>query len=112
MSSQHVRRREARDLETVYTETVPLHPATGTRRPFTKASALAVQPGVVYDLWVEVFPVAAALPAGHSLRLAVQTSDVPHLSAPVPQLRQMAGGILSLYHDATRPSMIVVPFQS
>jgi len=80
--------------------------------PFTKASALAVQPGVVYDLWVEVFPVAAALPAGHSLRLAVQTSDVPHLSAPVPQLRQMAGGILSLYHDATRPSMIVVPFQS
>jgi uncharacterized protein len=80
--------------------------------PFTRASALAVQPKTVYDMWVEVFPVAAVLPAGHSLRLAIQTSDVPHLSAPVPQLKAMAGGILSLYHDALRPSMVVVPFQS
>ena len=79
--------------------------------PFTRASVLAVQPGVIYDVWVEIFPVAATIPAGDSLRLAIQTSDVPHLSAPLPQLEKMAGGILSLYHDAAHPSMIVVPFQ-
>jgi uncharacterized protein len=79
--------------------------------PFTRASQLAVEPGTVYDVWVEIFPVAATLPAGHSLRLAVQTSDVPHLSAPLPQEEAMAGGVLTLYHDAARPSFVVVPFE-
>jgi len=80
--------------------------------PFTRASALGVNAGTIYDLWVEIFPVAATIPAGDSLRLAVQTSDVPHLSAPLPQLQRMAGGVLSVYHDADHPSMIVVPFQN
>jgi putative CocE/NonD family hydrolase len=79
--------------------------------PFTKSSVLPVHAGTIYDLWVEIFPVAASLPAGHSLRLAVQTSDVPHLSAPLPQERAMLGGILSVYHDAAHPSFVVVPFQ-
>ena len=79
--------------------------------PFTRTSVLPVKPGVIYDVWVEIFPVAANLPAGDSLRLAIQTSDIPHLSAPLPQLENMAAGILSLYHDAAHPSMIVVPFQ-
>jgi uncharacterized protein len=78
--------------------------------PFTRASQLVVKPGKIYEVWVEIFPVAAKIRPGHSLRLAVQTSDVPHLSAPVPQLRAMAGGILSLYHDAAHPSCVVVPF--
>ena len=79
--------------------------------PFTRASQLVVEPGTIYDVWVEVFPVAATLPPGHSLRLAVQTSDVPHLSAPLPQEQAMAGGVLSLYHDAAHPSFVVVPFK-
>jgi uncharacterized protein len=78
--------------------------------PFTRASQLAVKPGKIYELWVEIFPVAARIRPGHSLRLAVQTSDVPHLSAPVPQLRAMTGGIVSLYHDLEHPSCVVVPF--
>jgi putative CocE/NonD family hydrolase len=80
--------------------------------PFTRGSVLAVTPGTIYEVWVEIFPVAATIPAGHSLRLAVQTSDVPHLSAPFPQLRNLAGGVLKLYHDATHPSLVVVPFQN
>lgn len=39
--------------------------------------------GEVYELWVEIFPAAARVPAGHTLRLAVQPSDWPHLSPSV-----------------------------
>jgi putative CocE/NonD family hydrolase len=79
--------------------------------PFTRESVLPVVAGSIYDVWVELFPVAADLAPGHSLRLAVQTSDAPHLSAPIPQTQALAGGVLSLYHDATHRSSVVVPFQ-
>jgi uncharacterized protein len=80
--------------------------------PFTRASLLPVEADTVYELWIEIFPVAAVIEPGHSLRLALQTSDIPHLRPPVPQETAMAGGVLSIYHDAEHPSAVVVPFQT
>ncbi|MFN2594533.1 MAG: CocE/NonD family hydrolase [Actinomycetota bacterium] len=77
--------------------------------PFTKASALPVKSGQVYEVWVEIFPTAASFAKGHSLRVSIQPSDAPHLTAPLPQMQNEAGGVLSIYHDAKHPSELIVP---
>jgi len=78
---------------------------------FTQASQFAVKANHVYDLWIEVFPIAATLAPGHHLRLAIEASDAPHLTPDTPETTHLAGGILRLYHDASHPSMLVVPVQ-
>jgi putative CocE/NonD family hydrolase len=77
--------------------------------PFTKASELGVEADEVYELQVEVFPVAAHIAPGHSLRVSIQPSDAPHLSAPVTQTAALAGSVLRLHHDAEHPSALIVP---
>lgn len=78
--------------------------------PFTRASALPVAGGQVYELQIEVFPTAVRIDRGHALRLSIQPSDAPHLTAPLTQAASLAGGVLSLYHDATYPSSITLPW--
>lgn len=78
--------------------------------PFTKESVLDVKADTIYELWVEIFPTSAMFAAGHTLRLALQPSDAPHLSAPVPQTANLAGGVLRVHHDAAHPSGVVLPF--
>jgi predicted acyl esterase len=46
---------------------------------------------------------------GHRLRVTVQAFDTPHLTAPLPQLADSAGGVITIHHSATRPSRIVLP---
>lgn len=77
--------------------------------PFTKESVLPVRAGEVYEVAVEVFPTAARLPAGHTLRLAVQPSDWPHVSPPGQQSLDMAGSVLRVHHDRQHPSRVVLP---
>ncbi|MEA2487007.1 MAG: uncharacterized protein QOF16_661 [Actinomycetota bacterium] len=77
--------------------------------PFTKASVLPVKSDHVYEVWVEIFPTAASFATGHSLRVSIQAADEPHLTAPLPQGENEAGGVLSIYHDAKYPSELVVP---
>ena len=79
--------------------------------PFTQASVLPVKPGTVYEVWVEVFPTAAQVAKGDTLRISITPSDWPHLSAPLPQLQNEAGGVLSVYHDAKHPSEVILPEQ-
>jgi putative CocE/NonD family hydrolase len=79
--------------------------------PFTKASTLPVKAGRIYQVWVEIFPTAAEVAKGHTLRLSITPSDAPHLSAPLPQAANEAGGTLSLYHDARHPSAVILPEQ-
>jgi predicted acyl esterase len=62
-------------------------------------------------VWVEIFPVAATLASGHHLRLAIEASDAPHLTPATPEALKLAGGVLSLYHDAEHPSALVVPVE-
>jgi hypothetical protein len=51
------------------------------------------------------------LPTGHSLRLAVQTVDEPHLSPAAPQLANSAGGVVTLYTGSRYRSTLVIGLQ-
>jgi putative CocE/NonD family hydrolase len=79
--------------------------------PFTKASVLPVKADTIYEVWVEIFPSASQVAKGDMLRVSITPSDAPHLSPPLPQLQNEAGGVLSVYHDAKHPSAIIVPEQ-
>ena len=76
--------------------------------PDTRSSVLPVTPGTVYELDVEIFPTAARIPAGHTLRLALQTADEPHATPPVPQAIDSAGGTLTVYSTARYPSALIL----
>ncbi len=77
--------------------------------PYTRASVQHITPGTIYDWWVEIRPAAVRVPAGHALRLSIQTSDTVRFLPTVPKLRDAAGGVLRVYHDAEHPSMLVLP---
>jgi uncharacterized protein len=79
--------------------------------PFTRAAQLDVTPGEVMEVDVEVFPTGAVLQKGHRLRVTVQAFDTPHLTAPLPQLADSAGGVVTIHHSATMPSRIVLPIR-
>ena len=81
---------------------VPFHPDT-------KESVQELQAGTVYDWWIEIRPVAATIPAGHVLRLSLQTSDAVRFLPTAPRLAAAVGTVLSVYHDAAHPSMLVLP---
>ncbi|MGZ4493213.1 MAG: CocE/NonD family hydrolase [Nocardioides sp.] len=80
-----------------------------TWHPFTKAAQLPVEPGKVYRVDVEVFPTGAVLRTGHRLRISVQAFDTPHLLAPLPQLTDSLGGIITIHHSERYPSRLVLP---
>lgn len=46
--------------------------------PYTYASAKPMEPNVVYDLQLEIFPTTATLRKGHRLRISVMSGDAPH----------------------------------
>jgi hypothetical protein len=68
-----------------------------------------VTEGEIMDVWVEIFPIAAHIAAGHSLRLSIQPSDAPHLTPSAPATLGLAGGVMTLYHDADHPSFVALP---
>jgi len=76
--------------------------------PDTRASVLPVTAGAVYELDVEIFPTAVQIAAGDTLRLALQTADEPHATAPAPQAANAAGGVLTVYSSAKYPSQLVL----
>jgi len=46
--------------------------------PYTPASQASLEPGVIYELQIEIFPTSATIEPGHSLQVRITTSDVPH----------------------------------
>jgi uncharacterized protein len=77
--------------------------------PDTQASVQTLVPGQIYDWWVEIRPAAVSIPAGHILRLSLQTSDAVRFLPTAPRLGAAVGSVLTLYHDPARPSAIVLP---
>jgi putative CocE/NonD family hydrolase len=77
--------------------------------PDTRESVQQLQAGTVYDWWVEIRPAAVTVPAGHRLRLSVQTSDAVRFLPTTPRLTGTVGSVLSIYHDAGHPSALVLP---
>jgi hypothetical protein len=70
---------------------------------------LPVKAGEPMPLAVEIFPTDAVIKKGHRLRLAVGPSDFPHAAPPLPQEANLAGGQVSLLHDAQHPSYLELP---
>ncbi|HET6965279.1 MAG TPA: CocE/NonD family hydrolase [Acidimicrobiales bacterium] len=77
--------------------------------PDTRASVETLSPGRVYDWWIEIRPAAVTIPAGHVLRLSLQTSDAVRFLPTAPRLASAVGTTLTLYHDPAHPSAVVVP---
>jgi putative CocE/NonD family hydrolase len=77
--------------------------------PFTKESEQAMPVDEAVEVYVEVFPVGAVLKKGHTLRMTVQPADAPHLTPSAPQAASMAGGVISVWHDAQHPSQLILP---
>lgn len=75
--------------------------------PDTRASVQKIKTGKVYRLDVEIFPTAARIPAGDSLRLSIQTSDEPHLTPSVPTALNQLGGSVTVYSSKRYPSALV-----
>jgi uncharacterized protein len=77
--------------------------------PYTRDAVLPVTPGEPMQLDIEIFPTAARIPAGWSLRLAIGTSDFPHAISPLPALVAQMLGLLTVLHDAEHPSSVAIP---
>ncbi len=92
--------------KTVYADglmTQPFH-------PFTQASALPVpSDGSPVEVDVEIYPTGWVLPAGHTLRLTLQSADAPHLTASLSEGLNSAGATLIIYHDQNHDSELVIP---
>jgi putative CocE/NonD family hydrolase len=73
--------------------------------PFTKTSVLPIDDGAM-PVDVEIFPTGSEIAPGHTLRLTIQPADAPHLTAPLPQALDSAGGVLGIVHDAAHPSSL------
>lgn len=69
--------------------------------PFTKPSELATPAGTPLEVSVEIFPTFARIPAGHTLRLSLVSSDVPHLTPSAPRQAKLAGSVLTILSGST-----------
>lgn len=75
--------------------------------PFTKAAERSMAP--VMEVNVEIFSSGAVIPAGHTLRLALQAADAAHVTAPTSRSFATATGVLSVHHTPAFPSELVLP---
>lgn len=78
--------------------------------PYTKDAAQAVWPGNIMKVQLEIFPSSAVLKAGHKLRVAVGSSNLPQgVSGGIDGLLQALPGTMKVYSDKHHPSNIVIP---
>jgi putative CocE/NonD family hydrolase len=95
---------EARSTKVGGNYVIPFHPYTKYSAERAKQQSLTV-----YEWWVELRPVAARIAPGHALRLSIQTSDTVRFLPTGTRVADQAGSVLSVYHDATHPSSVVLP---
>ena len=77
--------------------------------PYTQASVQPLPRNEPVLVPVEVFQTSAVIAAGHRLRVSVSASNLPQGVPPLPTLLQSLAGILTIHHDAARPSSVVLP---
>jgi putative CocE/NonD family hydrolase len=76
--------------------------------------ALPVEPGAVYEVVVEMWDTAQRLQPGHRIRVEIASSAHPKFAVNLgtgADETQATGGVIArnvLYHDADRPSRLVV----
>lgn len=76
--------------------------------PFTRSSVETVSIDGVNRFDIEVFPVLAEIPAGHSIRVTVRTNE-PNAQIPSAMLPSLAGGIYRVQRNARFPSSVTIP---
>ncbi|AXQ31403.1 CocE/NonD family hydrolase [Solimonas sp. K1W22B-7] len=77
--------------------------------PYTEASRQPLTAGEPVLASVEIFPTSTVIKQGHSLRIAISTSDFPHGLPPVTDLLDQLLGVLTVRSDREHPSSVVVP---
>lgn len=77
--------------------------------PYTRDAVLPVPSDEPMQLDIEIFPSAARVPAGWSLRLSIGTSDFPHAVSPLPAFAAQLPGVLTVLHDEAHPSSVAIP---
>ncbi len=75
-------------------------------RPHTNPTS--IQPGDVYEYLVEIFPFGHVFRPGH--RLIVKIHTPPAVDSYYAYIPKRPAGINTLYHDADRPSHLMLPF--
>lgn len=93
---------DARSTKVGQDYVIPFH-------PYTRESVRAVEPGKIYEWWIEIRPIAARIPAGHTLRVSIQPSDSVRFLPTARRTADAAGGLLRLHHDLANPSAILLP---
>ena len=83
---------------------IPYHPDTKQ-----SADNANIQPGEIYDWWIELRPSAVQLAAGHKLRFSIQTSDAVRFMPTLARAQGTVGSTVTVYHDKDHPSSIVLP---
>lgn len=74
-----------------------------------------MNPGHVYRFRIEPFPTANVFKKGHRIRIDISSSNFPRFDAnpntgePLAKHTRMIAAKNSVYHDATRPSQVVLP---
>ncbi|MHB8513678.1 MAG: CocE/NonD family hydrolase [Actinomycetota bacterium] len=65
--------------------------------PYTKASQQLLEPNVIYELQLEIYPTTAEIASGHRLRVSVFSGDAPHRFDTLSTLTAEAGGITNVF---------------
>jgi putative CocE/NonD family hydrolase len=77
--------------------------------PYTRASAQPVVPGELTRYDVEVFPIMAEIPAGHRLRLVLNTSATGYLVPTASQFANLVGGAYEVHRHGAAASSVQLP---
>ena len=75
---------------------------------FTREAVLPVEADRPMLMQVEVWPTNVVFRKGHSIRLSITTSDVPH-QLNARQAADSAGGTVTILHNHNRTSQLVLP---
>jgi putative CocE/NonD family hydrolase len=77
--------------------------------------ATFMKPGQVYPVTIEMYPTSLVFGKGHRIRLDISSSNFPRFDVnpntgePLNNNRRWAVAENAVYHDAERPSHIVLP---
>lgn len=77
--------------------------------PFTEESVEKLEPGRVYDGWVELLPLSVELQPGERVVLRLATADFPHTATPTSVLRDAVGSVTTIHTGPTTDSYLVLP---
>jgi hypothetical protein len=77
--------------------------------PFTRSSFVPLESGVPTKMQVEIFPTAASIQPGHSVRISVNPADFPHQLPPLPQFLDSVGGQVEILTEPGHASFVELP---